>query len=153
MLDTIVWSFSTVMLVLTVTLHYQVMAVTSDKVIPWTQKRIKSRRVMAYGIACLLFGHILEIWLYALAIKLTVFNPALGSVQGEFTNAWSDFLYLSTISYTTLGDNSIHLTGPARALAASESLVGLMMILWSASFSYLKMKSIWERRKERRDKA
>jgi hypothetical protein len=150
MFEHIVWLFSAVMVILTVTVHYEVMAVTSDRIIPWTQKHVQSRRVMAYAIAGLLLGHIFEIWLFALAMKALLYFPLLGSIQGAFENGWGDFLYLSTVSYTTLGDNSIHLTGPIRALAASESLVGMMMIVWSASFAYLKMEMIWERRRTRR---
>jgi hypothetical protein len=151
MTESIVWLFAAIMVVVTVTVHYQVMAITSDRIIPWAQKRAPSRSVVAYGITGLLLGHIVEILLFALMMKILLYFPMWGSIQGDFGNGWGDFLYLSTVSYTTLGDSGVRLIGPIRAIAASESLVGLMMIIWSASFSYLNMKTIWERRRTRRD--
>ena len=151
MIGNIIWLFAAIMVVMTMTIHYEVLMIVSDRIIPWAQKRVQSRRAVAYGIAGLLLGHIIEIWLYALVIRGLLCFSLWGFIQGDFGDVWGDFLYLSTISYTTLGDSSIHLTGPIRAITASESLVGLMMIIWSASFSYLNMKTIWERRRTRRD--
>ncbi|MFA4993727.1 MAG: hypothetical protein WC521_00245 [Bdellovibrionales bacterium] len=150
MIDYVVWFISTIMVIATVILHYEVIMVVSDRIIPWAQKCARSRRVMAYAIAGLLFGHILEIWLFALAMNALVAFPVLGAAEGAFGNDFSILLYLSSVNYTSLGDNGIRLIGPVRALAASESLVGMMMIAWSAAFAYLKMKMIWERRSARR---
>jgi hypothetical protein len=151
MTEYIIWLFAAIMMGITVTVHYEVMAITSDRIIPWAQKRAPSRRVVAYGITGLLLGHIIEIGLFALLFKILLSFPLWGSIQGDFGNGWGDFLYLSTVSYTTLGDSGVRLIGPIRAIAASESLVGMMMIVWSASFAYLKMDMIWERRRTRRD--
>jgi hypothetical protein len=151
MIEDLVWLFSAVMVIVTVSLHYEVMTFVSDKVIPWAQKRVHSRRVMAYAIGGLLLGHIIEIWLFALVMRTLVYFPLFGSVQGDFGSSWEDFLYLSAVNYTSLGDNVIHVVGPTRALTATESLAGMMMIAWSASFAYLKMEMIWERRRARRD--
>jgi hypothetical protein len=151
MIEHLVWLFSAFMVIVTVTVHYEVMTVVSDKVIPWAQKHVHSRRVMAYGIAGLLAGHITEIGLFAIVTKILVYFPMFGSVQGGVDYGWGDFLYLSAVNYTSLGDNILHLVGPARAIAACESLAGMMMIAWSASFAYLKMEMIWERRRARRD--
>ncbi|MDR3424000.1 MAG: two pore domain potassium channel family protein [Alphaproteobacteria bacterium] len=151
MVEHLVWLISVAMVLITVTVHYEIMTVVSDRVIPWAQRHVHSRRVMTFAIAGLLCGHIAEIGLFALAIKLLVFSPAFGSIQGDFSNLWGDFFYLSAVNYTSLGDNTIHLIGPARALSVSEALAGMMMIAWSASFTYLKMESIWERRRKPRD--
>jgi hypothetical protein len=151
MLGNIIWLFSAIMVVMTMALHYEVLMIVSDRIIPWAQKHVQSRRAVTYGIAGLLLGHVIEIWLFAFVIRCLLYFPFWGSIQGDFEGAWGDFLYLSTVSYTTLGDSSIRLTGPIRAITASESLVGMMMIIWSASFSYLNMKTIWERRHQRRD--
>jgi len=150
MIEFVLWLFSGVMLVTTVVIHYEVITIVSDRIIPWAQKCVPSRKVMAYAIAGLLFGHIAEIWLFALAAKIIIAFPVLGTMQGADENSFVTLLYLSSVNYTSLGDNTIRLIGPVRALAAGESLVGMVMIAWSASFAYLKMKLIWERRRARR---
>jgi len=147
----IVWLLSALMVIATVTVHYEIIMIVSDYVVPWAKKHIHSRRVMSFAIAGLLAGHVLEIFLFALAIKLLVSFPEFGSVIGDFTGIWEDYLYLSAVNYTSIGADSIRLTGPVRMLAAGETLAGLMMIAWSASFTYLKMEMIWERRRARRD--
>jgi hypothetical protein len=150
MTEYILWLFSAILLVITVTIHYEVITIVSDRVIPWAQKCVPSRKVMAYAIGGLLFGHIAEIWLFALATKILIAFPVLGDVEGVSDNGFGVLLYLSSVNYTSLGDNTIRLVGPVRAIAAGESLIGMVMIAWSASFAYLKMKLIWERRRARR---
>ncbi len=150
MIEYVLWLFAVLLLIITVTIHYEVITIVSDRIIPWAQKCVPSRKVMAYAIAGLLFGHIIEIWLFALATKFLIAFPLFGAVEGTIENGFGVLLYLSSVNYTSLGDNTIRLVGPVRALAAGESLVGMVMIAWSASFAYLKMKLIWERRRARR---
>ena len=57
----------------------------------------------------------------------------------------ADFLYYSAVVYTTLGFGDIVATGPVRILAGTEALVGLVLITWSASFTFLKMQIYWGR--------
>lgn len=148
MIETGVWIFAWLLVLITVSLHYEVIRLVSDKVMPWTQKHIHSlhsRRVIGVAIAALMLGHIAEIWLFAFAMQEMVRFPELGALQGGTGHEWSDFLYLSSVNYTSLGDNELHIVGPARAMASSETLVGMMMIAWSASFTYLSMEKVWKK--------
>ena len=45
--------------------------------------------------------------------------------------------------YTTLGVGDVAATGLMRVPAGIESLVGLVLITWTASFSYLAMERFW----------
>jgi len=150
MIEHFMWVFSALLVIVTVTVHYEVMMLVSDKVIPWAQKRSHSRRVIAIAITGLLLGHIIEIWIFAIAIWGLLQFPPLGGLQGDITDLWSDCLYLSSVNYTSLGDGNLRLIGPARAIASCETLAGLMMIAWSASFTYLKMEQIWRKRGSRK---
>ena len=47
-----------------------------------------------------------------------------------------DFIYLSLTSYTTVGFGEVYATGPMRIVTGIESLNGLLLIGWSASFTY-----------------
>jgi hypothetical protein len=146
MAEYLVWIVATLMVMVSVSIHYEVMNFISDKMVPWAQKHLHNRRVIAIAIMGLLAGHIAEIWLFALAMKILVSYPDLGSIQGDFTGKWGDFLYLSAVDYTSLGENNVRLAGPLRALVVSETLTGMMLIAWSASFAYLKMEQLWKQK-------
>ena len=59
-----------------------------------------------------------------------------------------DHIYLSAMSYTTVGFGDVTPVGPIRFLAATEALSGLVLITWSAWFTFLEMERFWD--KERR---
>ena len=58
----------------------------------------------------------------------------------------ADAMYLSAVTYSTVGFGDVAPIGGIRFLAATESLIGLMMVTWSASFTYLEMSRHWRRR-------
>jgi len=71
-----------------------------------------------------------------------------GSLSTQF-DAQRDLSILHetiAVNYTSLGYGDIHPIGSMRAVAVTEALTGLMMIGWSASFTYLKMEQIWQTR-------
>ncbi|MGB9153094.1 MAG: hypothetical protein WCD70_08420 [Alphaproteobacteria bacterium] len=144
MIESFVWLLAGLLVLVTVSVHYEAIMLISDRVMPWAQKHVHNRRVMPVVIAALMLGHIAEIWMFALALKLLVQFPVFGSLQGGTGNGWGDFLYLSSVDYTSLGDNGLRIIGPARAIVASETLIGMLMIAWSASFTYLKMEQVWK---------
>lgn len=51
-----------------------------------------------------------------------------------------DAIYLSALNYSTLGLGSdLAPVGAIRMLVAIESVLGLLMITWSASFTYFRV--------------
>jgi hypothetical protein len=69
----------------------------------------------------------------------------LGSIDGEVSGTWLDFFYFSVSTYTTLGVGDVVPIGPLRVVAGIESLTGLVLIGWSASYTYLVMEHTWKR--------
>lgn len=67
----------------------------------------------------------------------------MGGFQGSLDGSLIDFMYFSAISYTSLGLGDIYPVGGMRLLTGVEALVGLLMIGWSASCSYLQMERLW----------
>ena len=60
----------------------------------------------------------------------------------------SDILYFSLTTYTSLGYGDIVPLGPSRLLAGVEALVGLVLIAWTASFTYFEMRRYWPEDKD-----
>lgn len=57
--------------------------------------------------------------------------------------SFSASLYFSAETYTSLGFGDLTPNGPVRLLAGVEALNGLLLIGWSASFTYLCMERFW----------
>ncbi|MDB5947629.1 MAG: two pore domain potassium channel family protein, partial [Ramlibacter sp.] len=55
----------------------------------------------------------------------------------------ASFLYFSIETYTSLGFGDVFPLGQIRMLAGMEALTGLLMISWTASFTYLEMSRFW----------
>ncbi len=70
-------------------------------------------------------------------------NSRLGQFGGHFEDTDSNFLYFSTETYSTLGLGDIYPIGTLRMVMGIETLTGLLMISWTASFSYLQMRRFW----------
>ncbi|MES2683561.1 MAG: potassium channel family protein [Pseudomonadota bacterium] len=91
----------------------------------------------------LLAVHTLEIWLYGIGLYLATQWPGLGQIAGVDELALLDAVYLSTVTYTTVGYGDLTPQGPLRLLLGSEALSGFLLVTWSASFTYLEMQRNW----------
>lgn len=144
MIDFFAWTIAGFLVIVTVAVHYETILIISDRILPWAQRSFHGRRVMIISIGALLVGHILEIWIFSLGYFGLSQSSVFGSILGVNATNLNDMIYFSSVNYTSLGDNSMRAMGALRAIAASETLAGMMMIAWSASFTYLKMEQIWK---------
>lgn len=95
-------------------------------------------------IFALLALHVLEIALYGLAFFWLEQQPDMGFIHGAHGIATVfDAVYFSATMYTTLGLGDLSPVGAVRLIAGMESLTGLLLITWSASFTYLEMSRTW----------
>jgi len=58
-----------------------------------------------------------------------------------------DCVYLSFVTYTTVGDGDVFVNGYIRYLTGVEALTGLILVTWSASFLFLEMQRYWSGRR------
>lgn len=105
---------------------------------------IKHRFRIVIGVAGSFVAHIVEIWVFALAYFLMVGMLGWGSFEGNFDGGILDCFYFSFTTYTTLGFGDIQPFGEVRYLTGIESLTGLLLITWTASFLYLEMQKFWD---------
>lgn len=92
-------------------------------------------------------AHLIEVVFYALGLAL-LDHAGRGSLQGAIVRGpgwFTDHFYFSIAAYTTLGLGDIVPSGDIRILAGIESLNGLVLVSWSASFTYLIMERLWGR--------
>ena len=99
-------------------------------------------RIVA-GVLGAMLAHSIEIWIFALAYYFMHGHGHFGDLIGNFTGSLLDCAYFSFTVFTTLGFGDIEPTGPLRFMAGLESLTGLLLIAWTASFLFYEMQRFW----------
>jgi hypothetical protein len=137
----LVTAASLIVVVVTVLIHYELLSIL-DRMTPTLSIPVRSRMLLV--IAAVLAAHLVEISLYAGAFFIMQHHLGLGSIEGAMDGSALDFFYFSVTTYTTLGIGDLSPRGPLRILSGLESLTGLVLIGWSASFTYIAMQKLWE---------
>lgn len=107
-------------------------------------KRKEQARIrVLIGVFGAIVAHSIEVWIFGIAYYVLFHYPLLGAIEGSFSNDLLDCVYLSFTCFTTVGFGDVVATGHIRFLTVLESLTGLVLITWSASFLYLQMERFW----------
>jgi len=120
-------------------LHFNVLRLVARKL---SKIEDGNRYPMLVVMTLIFLTHLLEIILFAIGFWIMKM-AGTGDLAGAHTSSAADFFYFSVASYTTLGIGDITPTGSMRLVAGIEALTGLLLIAWSASFTYLTMEQIW----------
>jgi hypothetical protein len=124
---------------LSVLLHYEGLLATSRVL---GSLAVPRRAKVLYGIGSVLALHVAEIWAFAVALWVLLLIPACGTISPQALHFF-DYVYFSAITFTTVGFGDLVPHGPVRFLSGMEALTGLVLITWSASFTYLEMERFW----------
>ena len=107
--------------------------------------RIRHRFRIVLGVFGALTAHAVEVWIFAASFFYMHNADGWGALRGNFEGSLLDCVYFSFTTYTTLGTGDIEPIGDLRFLTGLESLTGLLLITWTASFLYLEMSRYWDR--------
>ncbi len=124
---------------------------TLEALIWVARSRSRSPRLqwaLPFGVLVLLTVHCLEILLFAGAMWAShawLLDP-VGHLAGDYNGSFYDMCYYSACVYTTVGFGDIVPVGPLRFMAGIEAITGLLMLTWSASFTFLAMQFAWQKR-------
>jgi hypothetical protein len=125
-----------------VLIHYEFLRYISAAI---PNMRIRHRFRIVVGVYMALIAHTVEIWFFALAYYLINEQMDWGHLSGNFDGSLLDCVYFSFTTFTTLGFGDIEPFGDLRFLVGLESLTGLVLITWSASFLFFEMQRHWDR--------
>ncbi|MDP2066431.1 MAG: ion channel [Burkholderiaceae bacterium] len=128
------------LLALSTLVHYEVLRGLSAAL---PVLRIPTRSKLLVVLFAAFFAHALEIALYAAAYYGLVEVAHLGTLKGEGGASLLNCVYLSAETYTSLGFGDVVPTGPVRLIVGLEALNGLLLIGWSASYTYIAMERFW----------
>lgn len=108
--------------------------------------KIKHRLRIVFGVVGALVAHALEIWIFAIVYFFMNLADGWGHLTGNFDGSLMDCGYFSFTVFSTLGFGDIEPIGNLRYLTGVESLTGLVLITWSASFLFFEMQRHWTTR-------
>lgn len=125
---------------LCVLLHFEALNILT-RLLPTGYHRRRSSLVLQ--VLGLLLVHIAEIWIFGAGVWLLVEVLGIGSIVGD-VQGLPDYVYFSAMIYTTVGFGDLVPLGPLRVLAGTEAVTGLALITWSASYTFILMRRVWE---------
>ena len=103
-----------------------------------------SRFWVGFSVLGMLLAHIVEISLFAVGYVIFHRDLEYGKLTGNMGNEiFNDFWYYSFVSYTSLGFGDIVPEDELRIMTGIETLTGLILIAWSASFIFMQMHRFW----------
>lgn len=127
---------------LAVLIHYEFLYRISTAIL---KMKIKHRFRIVFAVFGALVAHSIEIWLFSITYYLLQNYKEWGHLKGNFDGSLMDCVYFSYTTFTTLGFGDIEPHGHIRHLVGLESLTGLLLITWTASFLYYEMQRYWDR--------
>jgi hypothetical protein len=128
------------LIAITTVIHYEVLGILNTGLSALT---IPSRTKLLVVIFSAFIAHALEMAMYGLALFMLVRYMGVGKLDGPAGFSLISCLYFSAETFTSLGFGDITPVGPIRLLAGAEALNGLLLIGWSASYTYIAMERFW----------
>lgn len=136
----IVGSACLFLLVATTVVHYEVLRLLTA-LLP--ALRIESRMKLVVVILGAFVAHFSQILLYGAAYWLLATSFDVGGMGAPGPLPFSRCLYFSAETFTTLGYGDVVPFGELRLLAGLEALNGMLLMGWTASYTYLSMERLW----------
>jgi hypothetical protein len=141
----LVAGFCLLLLTVTTTVHYEVLRLLTV-VLPVIRVQPRSKLIVVIvGAFC---AHAIEIFVYGVAYFALATYLKAGTMGEVGPLTLTRCLYFSGETFTSLGYGDIVPHGDLRLLAGMEALNGLLLIGWTASFTYIAMERFWDAYKE-----
>ncbi|MBI3157447.1 MAG: two pore domain potassium channel family protein [Burkholderiales bacterium] len=121
--------------------HYETLDALNTRL---PRLRMPRRRKLLVVLLVAFVAHALETVVYGIANYLLVLYGDVGTITGPTEFSFTACMHHSAETYTSLGYGDFTPEGPIRALAGVEALNGLLLIAWTASFTYLEMERYWK---------
>ena len=107
--------------------------------------RLAGKHRVGVGVAGAMVAHGLEIVIFGLGFRAALFIHPDG-LRGSFDGTFWSCLYYAAVCYTSLGIGDIVPARGMQFMTGMTALTGLVLIAWTASFTFLLMQRYWGRR-------
>lgn len=137
----VVFLVNVFIIAITVAIHYEFL---HRMTLLMPRLKMLHRFRIVLGVFVALTAHAAEVWIFGISYYFMNRAEDWGYLEGNFDGSLMDCVYFSFTAYSTLGTGDIVPFGDLRFLSALESLTGLVLITWTASFLYLEMTRYWD---------
>lgn len=124
---------------LCVGIHYEALRLISE----FHPKRLSGKLNIGTVIVLIILTHCLEAIVFSAGYWLGNDVLSIGKLTGMREHGAIAYIYFSLETFTTQSIGDIFPVGPLRLLASVQPLVGLILIGWSTSFTFLIMRRDW----------
>ncbi|MGI5307941.1 potassium channel family protein [Rheinheimera sp. WS51] len=135
-----VFVINSLVVAICVMLHYEFLHRVTVHIPKMT---INHRTRIVLAVFSSLVAHAVEVWVFAIAYYFMHQAEGWGQLSGNFSGSLMDCAYFSFTVFSTLGFGDIVPSGDLRYLTGIESLTGLVLVTWTASFLFLEMQRFW----------
>lgn len=139
----LVFLLNLALVLITILIHYETLYHLA--ILLPNLKKVAPRYRVLFGVCVIFICHVFEIWIFALGYYGTLQLKGMGALVGVHSDngQFLDCVYLSFVTFTTVGYGDLVAEGYARYLTGVEALTGLILITWSASFLFIEMQKYW----------
>ena len=117
-------------------MHYELLILAASTVSALS-RYVRARVALAVSLA--LAAHVIEVFVFGIGWYLLIGAGVVEIAPSAPTLV--DVMYFSGTIYTTLGfGDVVPVSGGARLLATVEAVTGLVLIAWTASFTFDQMR-------------
>ena len=88
-------------------------------------------------IFAVFLGHTAIVWLFGVSYYVLDKQFDFGTLGGNITHEMLEYVYFSAVSYSSLGLGDVYPTEGLQLLVGVEAILGLILIGWSVTFTYL----------------
>lgn len=104
----------------------------------------KHRPIMFIMIGGIFVAHAISILVYAVIFWALIHYAGFADLSGHIPDHFPTYLYFSATSYSSLGVGDVFPAEGLRFLTGVEAINGLILITWSATFTYFSVQKMWE---------
>jgi len=123
-----------------VAVHYEALRLLSSL----HPRRWGGRVNIGVLIVCIIVAHVVESLVFAFGYWLCDHGLGLGGLSGPSAQSPFAFIYFALETFTTQNLGDLQPLGASRLVASLEPLVGVILIGWSTSFTFVMMRRDWE---------
>ena len=112
----------------------------------------RPRTQILFTVIASFAGHTIAVWAFALTYFVLANHLGFGALTGNIEHHILDYVYFSVVSYSSLGLGDVAPTGGLRLLVGVEAILGLILIGWTITFTYIVTERYLAHRQEKQVK-
>ena len=110
----------------------------------FVSKAIKKPRALMFTmVAGIFIGHLVSIFIYAFIYWVLIHYLGFANLSGNIPDHFPTYVYFSATTYSSLGIGDVFPIDALRFLTGIEAINGLILITWSAAYTYFSIQKMW----------